>query len=200
MCSLILGKWWVLQGMRLLFGLTQEFHTFSQDWYVFILNWWWVWSWFSKQHDSWVLTEWLVTLGMVKEWECRVLTIISISWLWAIWTWVMASIIFSKSIGSSFCCDWAWKDGYEGWVWKFWWSRESIKFWGCCSDSRKISILVSKTSDWSFWKGGTKYDSWKYYGIREANISWNFCLASCMASILFSNSDFFSKGGSKKRV
>ena len=34
-------------------------------------------SWFSKQHDSLALTEWLVTSGMVKGW--RVLTIISIS-------------------------------------------------------------------------------------------------------------------------
>jgi len=49
------------------------------------------------------------------KWEWSVLAIISISWLRAIWTWVMDSIIFSNFIGSSFCCDWAWKDGYEGW-------------------------------------------------------------------------------------
>jgi len=91
-------------------------------------------SWFSIQHDSWALTKWLATSRMIKGWEWRVLTIISISWLWAICTWVMVSSSFSKSIGLSFCGDWAWKDGYEGWFWKFWWNGESIKFFDCCSN------------------------------------------------------------------
>ena len=42
-------------------------------------------SYFPKQHDSSALTEWLATSEMVKRWERRVWTIISISWLRAIW-------------------------------------------------------------------------------------------------------------------
>jgi len=73
------------------------------------------------------------------------------------WVWIMSFILLA--IGSS------WKDEYESWFWKLWWSRESIKFCDYCSDSRNSSLFIFRMDDCSFWIGVTEkdeYDSWKF--------------------------------------
>ena len=78
-----------------------------------------------------------------------------------------------------------------------WWNCESIGFCGCCSNSRKGTILKSSIDGSSFWIGETEkdeYDSWKFGWNDESKMFWNCCLVSWKTSILFSNLDFSSIG------
>jgi len=62
---------------------------------------------------------------------------LSINWVKMFWGWIMSSILFSKSVGSS------WKGKYKSWFWKFCWNCESVMFSNCHSDSCKTSKLFS---------------------------------------------------------
>ena len=131
-----------------------------------------------------MLTNWLICASNL-----------SMDWVTKFWVWIMSSIIFSKSISSS------WKGKYEGWFWKFCLNYESIRFWNYYLDSSKISILFFKSTDFSFYWGWTwkgEYESWKFYVNWESTMSWNYRLDSCKATKLFSNLNFSSVGYSWK--
>ena len=123
-------------------------------------------SWFPKQHDSLVLTEWLAISRIVKGGEWRVLTIY-------IYIKIMSNLSLSHGFKQLFIVDWfiillrldlkRWRFILETLV-----KCESIRFCDCCSDSR---ILIFKIDGFLIWAGGTEYESWKYCGIGEA---WNF--------------------------
>ena len=90
---------------------------------------------------------------MVKNWLGRVFSFLSLiiltnwlicisnlllDWVKVFWDLIMASILFSKSIDSLFCCDGTWKDAYETWFWEFYEICELIIFCICIWNSTRL--------------------------------------------------------------
>ena len=97
--------------------------------------------------------------------------------------WIMSPILYS--IGSF------WKGEYGSRFWKVWWNCESIRFWDCCSDSHKASILFSKIDLFTIgFYGKEVCEAW-FWENRESNMLWECRLDSRKSFILIFRIDDF---------